>query len=183
MSSSFRSKPYRSIEIVAGPAFWPSLGWTIVCLLAQTTLVPLFVFRGAVPSLPLIAVVLYASRVGARRGAVLGVIAGCIEDVFAGSGGAWTIATTLVALGIGALSRRTFVDGAFIPAVLCAFASVGRDLVYWSVMRLEGFPPGFATAHLHAAGWRALLTALVVFIFLTARGRLVVDKTTIQRYP
>ena len=182
MSSSYRTA-YRSVEIVTGPAFWPSLGWTLACVLAQTTLVPYAAFRGAVPSLPLIAVVLYASRVGARRGALLGIIVGALEDIFAGTGGAWTLSTTLIALAVGGLSRRTFVDGAFLPGVLCALAMLVRDLMFWSVMRLEGYPPGFAVAHVHNAGWRALLTALAAFVFLTIRGRLVVDKTTIQRFP
>jgi hypothetical protein len=54
--------------------------------------------------------------------------------------------------------------------------------VFWSVMRIEGFPAGFATAHAHTSLWRALLTAVVAFAWLVIRGRLVTDKTTIERY-
>jgi hypothetical protein len=59
---------------------------------------------------------------------------------------------------------------------------LARDLMFWSIMRIEGFPPGFAVAHLHTSLWRALLTALVAFGWLVVRGRLVADKTTIERY-
>jgi len=170
------------MEITVGPAYWPVLGWTSLLAFAQTAVVPLLAFRGAVPSLVTIAVVLYASRAGARRGAMLALPAGLLEDVFAGTGGGWTIATTIVALLAGGVSRRMFADGAFVPAVLCGVAVLVRDLIFWSVMRVEGFPPGFALAHAHTSLWRALLTALVAFAWLVVRGRLVTDKTTIERY-
>jgi rod shape-determining protein MreD len=170
------------MEISVGPAYWPVLGWTSLLAFAQTVVVPLLAFRGAVPSLVTIAVVLYASRAGARRGVMLALPAGLLEDVFAGTGGGWTIATTVVALLVGGVSRRMFADGAFVPAVLCGLAVLVRDLIFWSVMRIEGFPAGYALAHAHTSLWRALLTAIVAFVWLVVRGRLVTDKTTIERY-
>ncbi|BDE08220.1 hypothetical protein WPS_34960 [Vulcanimicrobium alpinum] len=158
------------------------LGWTALLALAQTTLVPLVAFRGAVPSLVTIAVVLYAVRTGARRGAMLAIPAGLLEDIFAGTGGAWTLGTTIVALLAGGISRRMFADGWFAPAVLCGLAVLLRDLLFWTVMRMEGFPAGFAVAHLHTSLWRALFTSLVAFVWLIVRGRLVVDKTTVERW-
>jgi rod shape-determining protein MreD len=181
VSSSYRTS-YRSVEIAVGPAYWPTLGWTALLALAQTVFAPLLTFRGAVPSLVTLAVVLYASRAGARRGAQLALPAGLLLDVFAGTGGGFTLATTLVAILVGGLSRRMFADGVFAPAFLCGVAILFRDLIFWSVMGLEGYPRGFAIPHLHEALWRALLTALVAFIWLVVRGRLVTDKTTIERY-
>lgn len=180
--SSFSRRKYRSVEIAVGPAYWPTLGWTALLALAQTALVPLLAFRGAVPSLVTIAVVLYAARGGARRGAALAVPAGLLEDVFAGSGGGWTISTTIVALLVGGLSRRVFADGAFVPAVLCGAAMLVRDFAFWSVMRFEGFPHGYALVHFHTALLRAALTALIAFLWLVVRRQLVSDKTTIERY-
>ncbi len=170
------------MEITVGPAYWPVLGWTALLALAQTVVIPLFAFRGAVPSLVTIAVVLYASRAGARRGTLLALPAGLLEDIFAGTSGGWTVATTIVALLVGGFSRRMFADGAFVPAVLCGASVLVRDLIFWTIMRAEGFPPGFAVAHLHTSLWRALLTAVVAFGWLVVRGRLVTDKTTIERY-
>ncbi len=180
--SSFYRRKYRSIETTVGPAYWPVLGWTSLLALAQTAVVPLLAFRGAVPSLVTIAVVLYASRVGARRGALLAVPAGLLEDIFAGTGGGWTLSTTIVALLVGALSRRMFADGALVPALLCGGAVLFRDLMFWTVMRAEGFPAGFALAHLHTSLWRALFTAVLAYAWLLLRGRFVTDKTTIERY-
>jgi rod shape-determining protein MreD len=180
--SSFYRRKYRSIEIAVGPAYWPVLGWTALVTLAQTVIVPLLAFRGAVPSLVTIAVVLYASRAGARRGALLALPAGLLEDIFAGTSGGWTVATTIVALLVGGFSRRMFADGAFVPAMLCGGAVLVRDLIFWSIMRAEGFPHGYAMAHAHTSLWRALLTALVAYAWLAIRGRLVTDKTTIERY-
>ena len=174
MSSFYRSK-YRSVEISVGPAYWPVLGWTALLAFAQTVAVPLFAFRGAVPWLLLASCALLV-------GALLGLPAGLLEDVFAGTGGGWTLATTVVGLLAGGFSRRMFADGAFVPAVLCGLAVLIRDLIFWATMRLEGFPPGFAVAHLHTALWRALLTALIAFVWLVVRRRLVSDKTTIKRY-
>jgi rod shape-determining protein MreD len=177
----YRTK-YRSVEIAVGPAYWPTLGWTALLTLIQTAFAPLLTLRGVVPSLSLIAVVLYASRAGARRGAQLAIPTGLLLDIFAGTGGGFTIATTLVALLVGGLSRRMFADGVVAPAFLCGVAILVRDLAFWSVMGIEGFPRGYAGTHLHEALWRALLTAIVAFVWLIVRGRLVTDKTTIERY-
>jgi len=180
--SSFSRRSYRSVEIAVGPAYWPVLGWTALLAFVQTVLFAPLAFHGAVPSLVTVAVVLYAVRAGARRGAMLAIPAGLLEDIFAGTNGAWTLATTIVALLVGGFSRRMFADGVFAPAVLCGASVLVRDLVFWSVMRIEGFPPGYAGAHFHLALWRAALTALVAFVWLVLRGRLVADKTTIERY-
>jgi rod shape-determining protein MreD len=181
MSSFYRRSSYRSVELAVGPAYWPVAGWTALLVFVQTTLVPVFTFHGAVPSLVTIAVVLYAVRAGARRGALLAIPAGLLEDIFAGTGGGWTLSTTVVALLVGAFTRGIFADGAFAPAVLCGIAVLVRSLLFWVIMAMEGYPPGYATAHLHAALWSALMTSVVAMLWLLARGRFVHDKTTIER--
>ncbi len=181
MSSFYRRSSYRSVELAVGPAYWPVAGWTALLVLAQTAVVPVFAFHGAVPSLVTIAVVLYALRAGARRGALLAIPAGLLEDVFAGTGGGWTISTTVVALLVGAFTRGIFADGAFAPAVLCGIAVLVRSFLFWTIMAMEGYPPGYATAHLHAAIWSALMTAGVALVWLLGRGLFVHDKTTIER--
>src|ERR1700738_5013741 len=160
------------MEITVGPAYWPVLGWTSLLAFAQTAVVPLLAFRAAWPPLVTIAVVLYASRAGARRGALLALPAGLLEDIFAGTGGGWTISTTIVAILAGGFSRRLFAGGASVPARLCGAAVLLRDLIFWSVMRIEGFPPGFATAHAHTSLWRAAMTAAIAFAWLAVRGPL-----------
>ncbi|MFN2459079.1 MAG: rod shape-determining protein MreD [Candidatus Velthaea sp.] len=182
MSSFYRNK-YRSIEIVTGPSLLPTIGWAALAVLAQTTFAPYLMYRGAVPSFVTIAIVLYAIRAGARRGAVLGIIAGALEDVFAGTGGAWTVASTIVALGVGAVARGFFSDGFPMLGALVAITVLARDTVFWLVMRLEGYPPGLATAHAHTAIVQAALTGFITVLYLIGRSRLVVDRTNVERYP
>ncbi|GAC1403948.1 MAG: hypothetical protein NVSMB64_06420 [Candidatus Velthaea sp.] len=182
MSSFYRNK-FRSIEIVSGPGLVPTIGWMLLAVFAQTTLAPLITFRGAVPSFVTIAIVLYAIRVGARRGVVLGILAGILEDIFAGTGGAWTIASTAVALMVGMIARGFFSDGFPMLGALVALSVLMRDAIFWLVMRLQGYPNGLGTAHMHAAVWQGALTGVLTVLYLIGRSRLVVDRTNVERYP
>jgi len=182
VSWSSRSS-FRSIEVVEGPALWPTVGLTVLAVFLQTMFAQFVSFRGATPSLVTIAVVLYAAKVGARRGVLFGIIAGVLEDCFAGTGGAWTIATTLTALAVGGISRTFFSDGVAMLAALVAIAILLRDAIFWVVMSLAGYPRGFAVAHLHAALWQALLTGTCAIVYLLLRPRFITDRTTVERYP
>ncbi len=142
-----------------------------------------FTFHGAVPSLVTIAVVLYALKAGARRGALLGIIAGLLEDCFAGTGGAWTIATTLTALAAGAVARGFFSDGFPMLGAIVALAIVLRDTIFWVVMSIDGYPRGYASAHVHTTLWQAALTGACTMLYLVIRARFVVDRTAVERFP
>lgn len=181
VSWSFRSK-FRSIEIVNGPAFWPTVGWVALAVFVQTVLAPSLTVRNAVPSFAVIAIVLYASRVGARRGAALGVIAGVLTDAVSGTGGGWTIADTAVGLIVGGASGRIFADSVLSSTLLVGAAVLVRDAVFWAVMTAEGFPRGYGTAHLHAALWQAALTAAYALAYVMLRNRVGGDSTRIERY-
>lgn len=182
MSSSYRSK-YRSIEIVSGPSLGPTIGWMALALFVQVTFAPYLTFRGAVPSLVTIPVVLFAIRGGARRGAILGILAGTLEDLYAGTPGAWTIATTLLALAIGRMGRGFFSDGFPMLGMLVGISVLARDALFWTVMRTQGYPTGLGAAHLHAALYQAFLTGLITVVYLVVRSRVVVDRTNVERYP
>lgn len=182
MSWSSRNN-YRSIEVVAGPALAPTIGLTILAVFIQTMFAQFVTFHSAVPSLVTIAVVLYAAKVGARRGAILGIVAGVLEDSFAGSGGAWTIATTLTALAVGGISRTFFSDGFAMLSALVAIAVLMRDALFWVVMSIQGYPRGFAGAHLHAALWQAGMTGVCTLLYLVVRSRFFDDRMTVERYP
>jgi rod shape-determining protein MreD len=181
VSWSFRSK-FRSIEIVNGPAFWPTVGWVGLAVFAQAVLAPWLIVRHAIPSFVTIAVVLYASRVGTRRGAVLGLIAGVLTDATAGTGGGWTLADTAVGLIVGAASGRIFADSVLSSALLVGGAVILRDAIFWIVMSAEGFPRGYGTAHLHASLWQAALTAIYALAYVMLRNRVGGDTTRIERY-
>jgi rod shape-determining protein MreD len=181
VSRSFRSK-FRSIEVVTGPALWPTIGWVGVALFVQCVLAPTLTFRHALPSFTTIAIVLYAMHAGSRRGALVGIIAGALTDAVSGTGGAWTIADTLVGLGAGAIVRVYFADGVLAPSLLVAAAVLVRNAIFWVVMVMEGYPRGFGTTHLHETIWQALLTGMCALAYLAGRSRFFNVATRIERY-
>jgi rod shape-determining protein MreD len=132
-------------------------------IVAQATLLHFVAIRGAIPSLVLVAVVWFAIRVDVRRAAIYGLFAGICEDVLAaGTGGAWTISTTITAMLASVLSRGFFADSIPIVAAATAIATLVRALIFWTVMSLEGYPGGLAGAHFHRALWQALLDVVVM---------------------
>jgi rod shape-determining protein MreD len=177
----FQSK-YRSIETVSGPAFWPSVGFVALALFAQTTLAPWLIVREGLPSFVTIVVVLYTLRAGARRGALLGLIAGVLSDAVAGTGGAWTLAYPLLALACGAVAGGFFADGLVPRSLVVGLAVVVRSALFWTIMAFEGYPRGFGTVHLHAAFESGALTALYAFVYLLFRARFGGEETRIERF-
>lgn len=151
-------------------------------LFVQTVFAPWLTFRNAIPSFATIAVVLFALRAGARRGAIVGIVAGVLTDALAGTGGGWTLADATVALACGGVSRGLFADGVVPPAVLVALAVLLRDALFWIVMATEGYPRGFATAHLHASLWQAALTGACALVYLIVRNRVGGARTRVERF-
>ncbi len=131
-------------------------------------------WRHAEPSLVLISVVWYALRTDARRAVLYGLIAGASEDLLggaltgAGTGGGWTIATTLTALLVSSLSQRFFADSIPVVTAAVAAATLFRRLIFWIVMSLEGYPKGYAGAHFHQALWEALMNVILVMLLMLA---------------
>jgi rod shape-determining protein MreD len=119
---------------------------------------------------------------GARRGALLGLVAGVLTDAVAGTGGAWTIAYTLLALVCGAVSRGFFADGAVMPSLFVGVAVIARSALFWVVMTAEGYPRGYGAVHLHAALESGALTAVYAFVYLLVRARFGGEPTRIERY-
>jgi rod shape-determining protein MreD len=177
----FRSN-YRSIEIVNGPSFWRGALCVGFGLFAQTAFAPLLVVRSGVPSFVTIAVVLYALRLGARRGALLGLVAGVLTDAVAGTGGAWTLAYTVLALVCGSVTRGFFADGVVLPSLFVGVAVIVRSALFWIIMSAEGYPRGYGTVHLHAALESGALTAIYAFVYLVIRSRFGGEQTRIERY-
>lgn len=165
-----------------GPSLWRGIACVALGLFVQTVFAPLLLVRGGVPSFVTIAVVLYALRLGARRGAVLGLIAGVLTDAVTGTGGAWTLAYTALALLCGGVSVGFFADGVVLPSVFVGVAVVVRSALFWVVMSAEGYPRGFGGVHLHAALESGLLTTVYAFVYLLFRSRFGGEPTRIERY-
>lgn len=177
----FRSN-YRSIEIVSGPSFWRAAGCIALALFVQSSFAPLLVVRNGIPSFVTIAVVLYALRVGARRGVVLGLVAGVLTDAVAHTGGAWTVAYALLALACGGITRGFFADGIVVPSLFVGVAVIVRNAIFWTTMSAEGYPRGYGSVHLHAALESGVLTAVYAFVYLLFRARYGEQPTRIERY-
>ena len=157
------SSSKRRFASYAGPQWHVVALVLAVAIVVQTTLLHFLAIRGATPSLVLVAVVWFAIRVDARRAAIYGLFAGICEDVLAaGTGGAWTISTTVTAMLTSVLSRGFFADSIPIVAAATAIATLVRDLIFWTVMSLEGYPSGLAGVHFHQALWQALLDVAVM---------------------
>lgn len=136
-------------------------------MLAQVTLLHYVAIRNVEPSLVIVAVVWYAVRVDVRRAALYGLIAGLCEDALApGSGAAWTISTTLVAIPASALSRGFFSDSIPIVSFVAAAATLLRNGAFWIVMALQGYPRGLGRMHLHESLFQALLDAAAMAVVM-----------------
>jgi rod shape-determining protein MreD len=156
----------------AGPSWLIASAWLAAALLAQVTVMHFVILRDAEPSLVLVAVVWFAIRVSARRAAIYGLAAGLCEDILSTStGGAWTIATTLVAIIAGALSRGFFADSLPLVSLITAIATLVRSLIFWIVMAFEGYPSGLGGMHFHQAVWQAVFNAAIMLVVMVAVRR------------
>lgn len=140
-----------------------------VALLLQVSVLHFFPIRGATLSPVLIVVVWYALRADPRRAAICGFAAGFLEDMLAaGTGGAWTISTTLTAIISGVVSRGFFADSMPLVAGIVVFATLLRMLLFWMVMEAQGYPTGLGGVHFHNAVWQALFNAAAIVIVMLA---------------
>ena len=148
-----------------GPSWQRAALYLALALIAQVTFLHFFTLRGAPVSVVLIAVIWYAILVDPRRAAIYGFVAGFCEDMLSnGTGGAWTISTTITALLAGSLLRAFFADSIPLVTGIVVVSTLVRDLLFWIVMKAQGFPPGLATLHFHQALWQALLNAIFVIV-------------------
>ena len=165
--------PRRHVAPFVGPPWHIALVWLLLAGVAQATVVHFLAVRGVVPSLVLVAVVWYAIRVDARRAAIFGLAAGLFEDVLgANTGAAWTIATTLTAIGTSVLSRGFFADSIPLVCVMTALATLVRALLFWTTMAFEGYPPGLGWQHFHEALIQAGLNVVVMVVAMLVTRRL-----------
>ena len=169
--SSSRSKvaapPY------AGPSWYRAAIYLAIALLAQVSFLHYLSIRGHTIGPVLVVVVWYAIHADPRRAATIGLIAGALEDLLStGTGGGWTIATTVTAVLASVLSRGFFSDSMPLVAGIVIFATVVRSWLFWLIMGLQGYPPGLGWRHFHDALWQAALNAvLVVAAMLIGRYR------------
>lgn len=130
-----------------------------------------FVIRNVEPSLVLVTVVWYAMRADAGRATIFGLVAGIGEDLIAfDQGGAWTFATAITGLLASLPARRFFEDSMPFFMIVTALATLVRNLLFWTIKSLEGYPSGLGAMHFHEAILQAALNALLAaFLMFLAR--------------
>jgi rod shape-determining protein MreD len=152
-----------------GPEWWVAGLFLIAGLLLQSELVHYFTFRGAQLSIVLVVIVWYAVRADFLRAGIFGFLAGLCEDALgAQTGAAWTIASTFTALFTSMLSRWLFADSPPAAAAVVFIATLLRRMIFWIVMALQGYPPGYARLHFHQALWEALINAIFMIVAMLA---------------
>ncbi|HEY5340327.1 MAG TPA: rod shape-determining protein MreD [Candidatus Aquilonibacter sp.] len=160
------------IARISAPAWYISAGWLALTLLAQVGLAHTLMIRNVEPSLVLVAVVWYAIRVEPWRAATYGLIAGIAEDALAyGTGGAWTISTTSVALFAALISRGFFADSMPLVATIIFLATLVRQLIFWVTMGFQGYPSGLGMMHFHEALFEAFINAAVMMLVMLINRR------------
>jgi rod shape-determining protein MreD len=143
-----------------------------VALTAQTTIVHYLAIRNVVPSLVLVAVVWYATRVNVRRAILFGLVAGLCEDALAAqTGAAWTISTALTATLVSLLSRGFFADSIPIVSLLTFVATLVRAVFFWCIMALTGYPAGLGAMHFRDAVLQAGLNVIVMIVAMLVTRR------------
>ena len=148
-----------------GPSWKRAALYLAAALIAQISFLHFLALRGATVSVVLIVVIWFAILADARRAAIFGFAAGFCEDMLSlGTGGAWTISTTITALLAGTLSRTFFADSIPLVTGIVIVSTLVRELIFWIVMKAQGFPPGLGSLHFHQALWQALLNAIFVVV-------------------
>jgi rod shape-determining protein MreD len=161
------------IPRVTAPAWYISAGWLALALVAQVSVLHRIAIRNVEPSLVLVAVVWYAIRVEPWRAAAYGALAGVAEDALAyGTGGAWTISTTAVAILASLISRGFFADSLPLVATITFCATLVRQLFFWITMAFEGYPSGLGMMHFHEALLESVFNAAMMMAVMLVNRRL-----------
>jgi len=156
-----------------GPEWWVAGVFLLAALLLQSEVLHYFTFRGAQLSIALVVIVWYAVRADFLRAGACGFIAGILEDALsAQTGAAWTISSTFTALFASMLSRWLFADSPPAAAAVVFAATLLRRMIFWIVMALQGYPPGYARLHFHQALWEALLNAVFMVVAMIVARQL-----------
>ena len=138
----------------------------MAALLAQATFLHALRWHDGVISVVMIPLVLATHFREPRDAAVIGALCGFTEDVLCGSGLAWTIATTLTVLLANRIAQTIAMERLPLMVATIAFATLLRDVFFWSIERVSGAPFVLLTHDLHMSLWNTLLTAGAAFLLV-----------------
>jgi rod shape-determining protein MreD len=109
-------------------------------LLIEGSVFSFFMLEKALPDIFLVMVVSLGFILDERRGAVIGLCAGLLQDViFSSAVGFFALAKMLIGYGAGLLGREFYREQLFAPALLVFVATLSHELLlYLLVSRLMG---------------------------------------------
>lgn len=116
-----------------------SLGF-ILALLIESSIFSFFMLEKASPDLFLVMVISLGFILGERRGAIIGLCAGLLQDVIFGSAlGFFALAKMLLGYGAGLLGRELYQEQLFAPVLLVFVGTLAHEFVlYFLVSQFIG---------------------------------------------
>lgn len=101
-------------------------------LLLEGSIFSFFIMEKALPDLFLVLVVCLGFILGERRGAVIGLLAGLLQDVVLGSAlGFFALAKMLLGYGAGLLGREFYQDQLLAPSLLVLVGTLTHEFVLY----------------------------------------------------
>lgn len=123
-----------------GSSFTPYLIFiflTIILLVLEGSLLAPFFVRGITPDVLLIVVVCLSFLWGEKRGFILGIIAGLLQDTFLGPAlGFFTLAKMISAYLAGLVSREIYKDQIIGPMLTVFFATILHEIILYMLVSL-----------------------------------------------
>lgn len=132
------------------------IAFMLLLYVGQSSLLPFIAFRGVSADLLLLLVVSVAFLRGAKMGALVGFLAGLLQDLATGTFfGVDIFAKMVIGYGCGYFSRRLFKEQMMLP-LMAVVAATGLQYVIWLVFSwLLGYPVPLWTH------WRHLLLPML----------------------
>lgn len=112
-----------------------------LALLVEGSILSFFIMENALPDLFLVLVVCLGFILGERRGALIGLLAGLLQDIILGSAlGFFALAKMLLGYGAGLLGRELYQDQLLAPSLMVLVGTLTHEFVlYFLVNQFIGY--------------------------------------------
>lgn len=139
----------------------------MVSILLQSTILPYLTVGGVTPNLILVLAVLYAIFKGPKRGTLMGVVLGLIEDIYLGRFfGMNALTVGLTSCIVGWFAQRAFRENIMVPILAMLSATLFNELIFLCVGKIVGMSWGWDLFLWRAIPLAVYNTCLVPFIYI-----------------
>jgi rod shape-determining protein MreD len=159
----------------------------IFALLLEGSVFSFFMLEKALPDIFLVMVVLLGFILDERRGAIIGLCAGLLQDViFSSALGFFALAKMILGYGAGLLGRELYREQLLAPVLLVFVATLTHEiLLYFLVSQFVGFgfpvEWSFSRLFIPKAFYNTVLALLLYPFFFRLYHRLKQPKTSLHR--